>query len=122
MSKMFVDSIQSAADGTLPAVTLAEAFAKLQWHYDQIEPAVLSSLNVSSITDSAAGNHILGYTNAFSALEYSFHLMGASPASVYRVFATTTPTTSSVQMVSEDDASADTDGDGVTGQLTGVLA
>jgi hypothetical protein len=56
----------NVSDGTLsiPTTYVTNGSAKAHVLYNQATPAILSSLNVSSLTDNAAGRGIINFTSA----------------------------------------------------------
>ncbi len=65
MSTLKADTIQSTGGG---AATLTKQTAAKAWiYYKQNTPTITDSFNTSSATDTATGNFLQNYTNAFDA-------------------------------------------------------
>ena len=70
MSELRADTI-TASDGTSP-VTLTKQHAAKSWlQYNQVTPAVTGSFNISTVTDTGAGDFTPNFSSAMSALIYS---------------------------------------------------
>ena len=51
--------------------SIQQGLAKSWLQYNQVTPAITDSLNIGSVTDTAAGNFTPNYTNAMSGLTYA---------------------------------------------------
>ena len=68
MSTIAVDNIRSSAGGTPFTIAgVAKAFLR----FNQITPAVAASVNVSSVTDTAAGNWTVNLINNMATINYA---------------------------------------------------
>ena len=69
MSTLKADTIQSTGGG---AATLTKQSAAKSWlQYNQVTPAVTGSFNISTVTDTGAGDFTPNFSSAMSALIYS---------------------------------------------------
>tara|TARA_R100000908_G_scaffold62168_1_gene41126 strand:- start:31 stop:399 length:369 start_codon:yes stop_codon:yes gene_type:complete len=69
MSTLKADTIQSTSGG---AATLTKQHAAKSWlQYNQVTPAVTGSFNISTVTDTGAGDFTPNFSSAMSALIYS---------------------------------------------------
>ena len=64
MSTIAVDNVTPSGGGT--SVDLMAGLAKFSVMYDQATPAIDTSENVSSVTDSSTGQYVVICTNAFT--------------------------------------------------------
>ena len=69
-SVLNVDSI-AAKNGTSPVTLTKQSAAKGFCHFNQATPAIINSLNASSLTDSAAGIGSVNWTSAMSNANYT---------------------------------------------------
>lgn len=121
MSTLAVDNVRPSLGGT--STDLMRGLYVAWWDYDQTTPAVDDSENVSSITDTAAGDHTVNYSNNMASAAYATMLAGnGATAAIYRKFSTGTDLAASVRLLSESDAGTNADYDGVTGGCVGDLA
>ena len=63
-------SIQGEGSAT---PNLQQGLAKYFVHYNQVTPAVVKSLNSSSVTDTATGRFTINYTSAFNDANYGLN-------------------------------------------------
>ena len=63
-------SIQGEGSAT---TNLQQGLAKYFVHYNQVTPAVVKSLNSSSVTDTATGRFTINYTSAFNDANYGLN-------------------------------------------------
>ena len=70
MSEIRANTISDAA-GTGPVTLTKQSAAKALWFYEQATPAVISSFNVSSITDVSTGRFTVNWTSAFNSANYT---------------------------------------------------
>ena len=68
MSTLKADTVQSTSGGAVALTAIATA--KYLVHYNQSTPAVLKSLNSSSVTDASTGHFTLNYTSSFGDANY----------------------------------------------------
>lgn len=71
MSTLKADTLV-AADGTSPVTLTKQVAGKSHWFFDQINVAIDSSFNVSSITDQSVGRYFPNITNAMDATTYGY--------------------------------------------------
>jgi len=90
MSTLAIDNFQPSAGGTSFGI---EGIAKVRWAYDQTTPTVLGSVNVSSITDNAAGDYTPNFTNNMNDANYSVGSQSNSNANAVELFAMGPPAT-----------------------------
>ena len=64
-------SMLVVAEGGTVTTNLQQGLAKSWLQYNQVTPAITDSLNIGSVTDTAAGNFTPNYTNAMSGLTYA---------------------------------------------------
>jgi len=76
MSTLRVDNLQPS-DGLSPAFT-TDGVAKARVRYNQVSNTVVASVNVTSITDTAAGNWTVNLTNSMADANYSIIKTGHS--------------------------------------------
>lgn len=58
--------------GTLPGSALVEAAPRAAYRYAQATPAVLSSYNVSSVSDDATGVHTVNFTSSADSDDFAY--------------------------------------------------
>jgi hypothetical protein len=118
-------NVANISDGTDTVATgyVVSGSAKASFRYDQTTNTVLSSKNVSSITDDAAGEYSVNCTSAFLSLDTQ-RLSGIVFGNTGRVITTRTLTaTSSVMPFRTTGNNATTDSDNTsTGVVMGDLA
>lgn len=69
MSTVHCNTVQTSSGG---AVTLTKQHAAKSWlQYNQVTPAVTGSFNISTVTDTGAGDFTPNFSSAMSALIYS---------------------------------------------------
>jgi len=64
------NSMTIRGEGTAQT-SIQQGLAKSWLQYNQVTPAITDSLNIGSVTDTAAGNFTPNYTNAMSGLTYA---------------------------------------------------
>ncbi len=71
MSTIKVDTVQSRGGSTVALTGIMTA--KYFVHYNQATPAVLKSLNSSSVSDDSTGHFTINYTSSFSDANYGLN-------------------------------------------------
>ena len=77
LGKIKADTLEHSTAGTVDTQYVVKGSAKAWMYYKQNTPAITDSLNTSSATDTATGNYLQNYTNAFDA-SYDGRAMGGS--------------------------------------------
>lgn len=120
-------NVANYSDGvtSIPSGYVLEGTAKVHWEYDQTVPTVRDSNNLSSITDSAAGRHVLNLTSSMSGIYYGVSTCcnsnGANDGVIYCLLDGTAKTASTTTLLMKDNAS-DFDNDFSLGSIHGSLA
>ncbi len=70
MSELRADTI-TGSDGSSPVTLTKQSAAKSWLQYNQVTPAVTGSFNISTVTDTGAGDFTPNFSSAMSALIYS---------------------------------------------------
>jgi hypothetical protein len=73
MSTISVDTLEDrSATESVDATYIVHGTTKSFWNYNQnTGPTINESLNISSITDDAAGQHTINYTTSFNAATHA---------------------------------------------------
>ena len=73
-SELRVNTIKDAnGNNSIATSFVAGGSAKYFVHYNQVTPAVVKSLNSSSVTDTATGRFTINYTSAFNDANYGLN-------------------------------------------------
>ena len=73
-SELRVNTLKDASGNNSIATSfVAGGSAKYFVHYNQVTPAVVKSLNSSSVTDTATGRFTINYTSAFNDANYGLN-------------------------------------------------
>ena len=70
LGKIKADTLEHSTAGTVDTQYVVNGTNKAWIRYAQGTPAVLKSLNISSVTDSSAGVFVTIFTNAFDSSNY----------------------------------------------------
>ena len=73
-SELRVNTLKDAnGNNSIATSFVAGGSAKYFVHYNQVTPAVVKSLNSSSVTDTATGRFTINYTSAFNDANYGLN-------------------------------------------------
>jgi hypothetical protein len=78
--KIIADQIEHSTAGSLDTSYVVNGSAKARTYYNQDTSTVLSSLNVSSVTDAVTGLYDLQYASSMSSGNYSCFRMSQAEA------------------------------------------
>lgn len=93
MSTVHCNTVQTSSGG--PVTLTKQSAAKAWGDFNQVTPAVLDSLNTTSITDTSAGRFTPNLINNMSSANYSISSNSIGNSSSYAVSVTTTEAKSS---------------------------
>ncbi len=122
MSTLKADTIQSTGGG---AATLTKQHAAKSWlQYNQVTPAVTGSFNISTVTDTGAGDFTPNFSSAMSALIYSVPVTSGmlNTDASGRIGESNPTNTSSYQVTTTNSAGAKADHTGNSCSTFGDLA
>mgnify|MGYP003633354254 CR=1 FL=1 len=103
---------------------LASGSAKSWLQYNQVTPAITGSLNISTVTDTGAGDFIPNFSNAMSALTYAVPSAGGmlNTDASGRISETNPTNTSSYQVTTTNSGGTKADHTGNSSSTFGDLA
>jgi hypothetical protein len=108
--KLTVGTIQDTDGNTVTSTYVTNGVAKSYVHFDQDTSGVVrGSLNVSSVTDTTAGEFIVTYTSNFSDGYYSAPACNALKHMQIRYGSGYGPTTSKIDFLASDGANTNYD-------------
>ena len=120
-----VNTLTDASSNNSTAMSVVnQGTAKAWLQYNQVTPAVTGSYNISSVTDTGAGDFTPNYSSAMSALDYAVVSAGGmlNQDASGRISETNPTNTSSYQCTTTNSAGAKADYTGNSNSTFGDLA
>jgi hypothetical protein len=120
-----VDTLTDASSNNSTAMsTINQGTAKAWLQYNQVTPAVTGSFNISSVTDTSAGDYTPNFSSAMSALDYAVPSAGGmlNTDASGRISETNPTNTSSYQVTTTNSAGSKADYTGNSCSTFGDLA
>ena len=120
-----VNTLTDASSNNSPAMSVVnQGTAKAWLQYNQVTPAVTGSYNISSVTDTGAGDFTPNYSSAMSALDYAVVSAGGmlNQDASGRISETNPTNTSSYQCTTTNSAGSKADYTGNSNSTFGDLA
>jgi len=120
-----VNTLTDASSNNSTAMSVVnQGTAKAWLQYNQVTPAVTGSYNISSVTDTGAGDFTPNYSSAMSALDYAVVSAGGmlNQDAGGRISETNPTNTSSYQCVTTNSAGTRADHTGNSNSTFGDLA
>jgi hypothetical protein len=120
-----VDTLTDASSNNSTAMsTINQGTAKAWLQYNQVTPAVTGSFNISSVTDTSAGDYTPNFSSAMSALDYAVPSAGGmlNTNASGRISETNPTNTSSYQVTTTNSAGSKADYTGNSCSTFGDLA
>ena len=120
-----VDTLTDASSNNSTAMSVVnQGTAKAWLQYNQVTPAVTGSYNISSVTDTGAGDFTPNYSSAMSALDYAVVSAGGmlNQDASGRISETNPTNTSSYQCTTTNSAGSKADHTGNSNSTFGDLA
>ena len=120
-----VNTLTDASSNNSTAMSVVnQGTAKAWLQYNQVTPAVTGSYNISSVTDTAAGDFTPNYSSAMSALDYAVPSAGGmlNTNASGRISETNPTNTSSYQCTTTNSSGAKGDHTGNSNATFGDLA
>ena len=120
-----VNTLTDASSNNSTAMsTINQGTAKAWLQYNQVTPAVTGSYNISSVTDTGAGDFTPNYSSAMSALDYAVVSAGGmlNQDASGRISETNPTNTSSYQCTTTNSAGSKADHTGNSNSTFGDLA
>jgi hypothetical protein len=120
-----VDTLTDASSNNSTAMsTINQGTAKAWLQYNQVTPAVTGSFNISSVTDTSAGDYTPNFSSAMSALDYAVPSAGGmlNTNATGRISETNPTNTSSYQVTTTNSAGSKADYTGNSCSTFGDLA
>ena len=117
------NSMTIRGEGTAQT-SIQQGLAKSWLQYNQVTPAITDSLNIGSVTDTAAGDFTPNYTNAMSGLTYAVPSAGGmlNTDASGRISETNPTNTSSYQVTTTNSSGSKADYTGNSCSTFGDLA
>ena len=112
------------SEGGAATTSLRQGLAKSWLQYNQVTPAITDSFNISTVTDTTAGDYTPNYTNAMSGLTYAVPSAGGmlNQDASGRISETNPTNTSSYQVTTTNSAGSKADYTGNSCSTFGDLA
>ena len=112
------------SEGGAATTSLRQGLAKSWLQYNQVTPAITDSFNISTVTDTTAGDYTPNYTNAMSGLTYAVPSAGGmlNTDASGRISETNPTNTSSYQVTTTNSAGSKADYTGNSCSTFGDLA
>ena len=112
------------SEGGAATTSLRQGLAKSWLQYNQVTPAITDSFNISTVTDTTAGDYTPNYTNAMSGLTYAVPSAGGmlNQDASGRISETNPTNTSSYQVTTTNSAGTKADHTGNSCSTFGDLA
>ena len=112
------------SEGGAATTSLRQGLAKSWLQYNQVTPAITDSFNISTVTDTTAGDYTPNYTNAMSGLTYAVPSAGGmlNTDASGRISETNPTNTSSYQVTTTNSAGTKADHTGNSCSTFGDLA
>jgi hypothetical protein len=120
-----VNTLTDASSGNSTAMsTINQGTAKAWLQYNQVTPAVTGSFNISSVTDTSAGDYTPNFSSAMSALDYAVPSAGGmlNTNASGRISETNPTNTSSYQVTTTNSSGSKADYTGNSCSTFGDLA
>ena len=120
-----VNTLTDASSNNSTAMSVVnQGTAKAWLQYNQVTPAVTGSYNISSVTDTGAGDFTPNYSSAMSALDYAVVSAGGmlNQDASGRISETNPTNTSSYQCTTTNSAGSKADHTGNSNSTFGDLA
>ena len=120
-----VNTLTDASSNNSSAMSVVnQGTAKAWLQYNQVTPAVTGSYNISSVTDTGAGDFTPNYSSAMSALDYAVVSAGGmlNQDASGRISETNPTNTSSYQCTTTNSAGSKADHTGNSNSTFGDLA
>ena len=120
-----VDTLTDASSNNSTAMsTINQGTAKAWLQYNQVTPAVTGSFNISTVTDTSAGDYTPNFSSAMSALDYAVPSAGGmlNTDASGRISETNPTNTSSYQVTTTNSAGSKADYTGNSCSTFGDLA
>jgi hypothetical protein len=120
-----VDTLTDASSNNSTAMsTINQGTAKAWLQYNQVTPAVTGSFNISTVTDTSAGDYTPNFSSAMSALDYAVPSAGGmlNTNASGRISETNPTNTSSYQVTTTNSAGSKADYTGNSCSTFGDLA
>jgi hypothetical protein len=120
-----VDTLTDASSNNSTAMSpINQGTAKAWLQYNQVTPAVTGSFNISSVTDTSAGDYTPNFSSAMSALDYAVPSAGGmlNTNASGRISETNPTNTSSYQVTTTNSAGSKADYTGNSCSTFGDLA
>ena len=120
-----VNTLTDASSNNSTAMSVVnQGTAKAWLQYNQVTPAVTGSYNISSVTDTGAGDFTPNYSSAMSALDYAVVSAGGmlNQDASGRISETNPTNTSSYQCTTTNSAGSKADYTGNSNSTFGDLA
>tara|TARA_R110000824_G_scaffold360134_2_gene547846 strand:+ start:349 stop:747 length:399 start_codon:yes stop_codon:yes gene_type:complete len=117
------NAITVRGEGTA-TTSLQQGLAKAWLQYNQVTPTITGSNNISTVTDTSAGNSTTSFSNAMSALDYAVASAGGmlNTNASGRIAEVNPTNTSSYQVTTANSAGALADHTGTSTATFGDLA